>query len=297
MNRKTIALLISIAMAAGICTACSAGGNEKSDTAAGTASEVSQSSVVSDDTDASSDESSAASTGNEVEVLEGRTLTILSDVFFESYYKRIYEIDDYIDLDEVIIGKDVTAVSSDIPGAKKISVSDGNETFTAVDGVLFSKDKTKLVRYPEYCYDKTYVVPDGVTEISRMSFNKAKVENITLPDGVKTIGEYAFSTSNLVSIDLPDGITEIGDGAFMTCLCLESLSIPDSVTSIGDKAFKHCTAMKTLTVPKGVAYMGSKVFEEWKEDQTITVQGRASAPDTWDTDWMVGCPAKIEWNA
>ncbi len=61
-------------------------------------------------------------------------------------------------------------------------VADGNENFKAENGVLFSKDGTRLVFYPTGKTDYSYVIPDGVTQIDEMAFGHSKVQNVTLPD-------------------------------------------------------------------------------------------------------------------
>lgn len=44
-----------------------------------------------------------------------------------------------------------------------------------VDGVLFSADGRRLVRYPQGRTDEKYVVPDGVVEIGPARFSNAKL--------------------------------------------------------------------------------------------------------------------------
>ncbi|MBQ8724500.1 MAG: leucine-rich repeat domain-containing protein, partial [Oscillospiraceae bacterium] len=52
----------------------------------------------------------------------------------------------------------------------EISVSDDNEMFCDMDGVLFTKDMTTLVRYPEANLNSEYTVPDGCTSLANGSF-------------------------------------------------------------------------------------------------------------------------------
>ena len=57
-----------------------------------------------------------------------------------------------------------------------INVESGNPTFCSVDGVLYSKDKSKLINYPCARAGSSYVVPDSVTMLCCTSF--AAVENL-----------------------------------------------------------------------------------------------------------------------
>ena len=100
-----------------------------------------------------------------------------------------------------------------------ITVDSNNAKYSDIDGILFNKDKTNLICYPEGKKDTSYVIPDSV----------------------ESIGYEAFYTChNLTSITIPDSVTSIGDRAFRSCNNLTSITIPDSVTSIGDRAFDYC---------------------------------------------------------
>ena len=102
-------------------------------------------------------------------------------------------------------------------GLKEIEVDADNKNYSSEDGVLYNKDKTKILDCP-----------------------KGK-SLITIPDSVTEIGDYAFSgCSGLTSITIPDSVTEIEAFAFSGCTGLTSITIPDSVTEIGGSAFSGC---------------------------------------------------------
>ena len=105
-------------------------------------------------------------------------------------------------------------------GLREIKVDAGNKNYSSEDGVLYNKDKTKLL----YCIkDKT---------------------SITIPDSVTTIKEYSFwGCTGLTSVTIPDTVTEIGRGVFSGCSGLTSITIPDSVTEIGFDAFYGCKGL------------------------------------------------------
>ena len=109
-----------------------------------------------------------------------------------------------------------------------VEVSEKNENYISVDGVLFTKDRKTFVQYPAGKKDKEYAIPSGVT----------------------TIGGAFSGCSSLESIDLPDSVTTIGIAAFRGCSSLESIVIPDSVTTIGNEAFDGCPSL-TIRAPKG----------------------------------------------
>ena len=94
-------------------------------------------------------------------------------------------------------------------------VEDANQAYSAEDGVLFNKEKSTLVRYPQG-KEGAYTLPNGVNRIGENSFLYCdKLTLITIPDGVNTIEQNAFfSCDGLTSVTLPISIAEIGESAF-----------------------------------------------------------------------------------
>ena len=75
-----------------------------------------------------------------------------------------------------------------------INVSDNNKNYSSIDGVLFNKDKTVIIKYPEGKESKSYKIPNSVTSIGIYAFSDycSSLTSITIPDSVTSIGEYAF---------------------------------------------------------------------------------------------------------
>ena len=129
-------------------------------------------------------------------------------------------------------------------GLTAIDVKAGNNNYTSVNGVLFNKDKTELICYPAGKTDKSYNIPNCVTNVGGWAFDGcASLTSITIPDSVTEIGWSAFEgCTSLTSITIPDSVTEIGWSAFEGCTSLKSITIPSSVTSIGKNAFGYYSA-------------------------------------------------------
>ena len=124
-------------------------------------------------------------------------------------------------------------------GLTAIDVKAGNNNYTSVNGVLFNKDKTELICYPAGKTDKSYNIPNCVTNVGGWAF-----------DGC----------TSLTSITIPDSVTEIDWSAFEGCTSLTSITIPDSVTEIGWSAFEGCTSLKSITIPSSVTSIGKNAF-------------------------------------
>ncbi|MBQ8893500.1 MAG: leucine-rich repeat protein [Clostridia bacterium] len=98
---------------------------------------------------------------------------------------------------------------------KTITVAENNPAFCAVDGVLFSKDQTTLLRFP-YARSGAYTVPEGVTKIGTNAFCHCHyLEEVTLPCSLQTICEQAFFGSKLISLSIPGNVTLIEKDALV----------------------------------------------------------------------------------
>ncbi|WP_400233890.1 leucine-rich repeat domain-containing protein [Methanomethylophilus alvi] len=166
----------------------------------------------------------------------------------------------------VTIPDSVTSIGGDVfsgcSSLTSIIVSEGNEAYRSVDGVLFSKDMKMLVQCLAGKSDDSYIIPDSVTSIGGGAFSGcSSLVSVTIPDSVTSIGQSAFfGCFSLVSVTIPDSVTSIGQFAFYECSSLASVTIPDSVTSIGSDAFFGCSSLTSITIPDGVTSIGGWAF-------------------------------------
>ncbi len=163
----------------------------------------------------------------------------------------------------VTIPKNVSKIGSGIAmdtNIREIVVNSENKNFTAINGVLFTKDKTELVAYPAAKTGTSY----------------------TIPSSVKIIGEAAFTyVSNLTSITIPNGVEEIGESAFSYCDSLVELVVPKSVTLIEMFAFYELDALETLTIHADIEEVPYKSIAECDLLDTIIFDGNVGVVDMW----------------
>ena len=177
-----------------------------------------------------------------------------------------------------------------------IAISEDNEYYKTINGVLYTKDGKTLIRYAPGKTDTEFIIPDGVTTIAEYAFSRnSYITKITLPDSVTTIGDSAFSNClNLVSINIPEGVTtiptyifnncsslrevnipstvtEIGEGAFSFCTQLDNVILPDGLISIGDDAFLNCTALTVVNIPASTVSIGEDAYRQCSSISIITV--------------------------
>lgn len=154
-----------------------------------------------------------------------------------------------------------------------INVNYENENYTSVDGILFNKDKTVLLRYPHAKAGSEYIVPDYVNSIGSNAFQDCgtQLNSIVIPDtAAGTIGEYAFDGClGLESVTIGNSITLIDTRAFWECTNLKSVIIGNSVTSIGTDAFEDCTNLETVVLGNSVETIGDRAFYNCQKLQSI----------------------------
>lgn len=180
---------------------------------------------------------------------------------------------------------------------KEFYVDSKNAIFASINGVLHSKDRTKLILYPIGKDDTTYFLEDNVIEIGDKAFHKAArlisitfnsvvkyigagalgycqaIETIMLPGSIERIGERAFQyCTKLKSVMLSRNISEIGDFAFCECESLENISIPKNVERIGNSAFLNCKKLEKVIVQDNVKYIGESAFKGCQASLHITIR-------------------------
>ena len=195
------------------------------------------------------------------------------DIYPEAFYKCT-------SLRSVTIPRNVEYISgsafSYCTSLSAFTVAADNPYFCAVDGILFSKDKTTLDRYPIGKPGSTYTVPDYVTYIDYAAFEGCRgLQSISLPDSVTEIGDCAFNEcSSLQNITIPDSVTEIGYAVFSNCSGLLGVTIPDSVTKIGREAFSKCASLQSVTIPNSVTSIDGEAFQGCINLASISILGK-----------------------
>ncbi|MGN1420531.1 MAG: leucine-rich repeat domain-containing protein [Eubacterium sp.] len=136
-----------------------------------------------------------------------------------------------------------------------INVSEDNTAFTTENGVLYNKDKTKIICYPFSKSDENYVMPDSVVEIPENCFAGNKfLKSIDLSDNLNKIGNNAFNSSSLTQITIPSSVSDIGISAFENCSKLENVKFDDNVSLPSlNKTFYNCEKLKTVEFGENVS--------------------------------------------
>lgn len=185
------------------------------------------------------------------------------------------------------------------PMITEILVSEGNEAFTSIDGVLFTGDGKELLLYPIGRTEETYTVPEGTERIDdECSFEYGcRLKTLILPASLRSfcewnlfrtvIADYLVDPDNPVYCDVdgvlyskdrktliayppgrteesftvPEGTETIGPSAFSQNEHIRRVFLPDSVQTIGDYAFDG-SALESIRLPDRMKAIGEAAFFE-----------------------------------
>ena len=199
-------------------------------------------------------------------------------------------------------------------GLTTISVGSGNTVYASENGVLFNKNKTTLLFYPEGKAAASYTIPNTVTTIVNNAFHRCLyLTSVTIPSSVTNIGMPQFqSCSKLSNINvvsgntvyasengvlfnknkttlvcypigktatsytIPNTVTTIGDYAFYGCGNLSSVVINNGVTSIGRYAFSFCYNLPSVTIPNSVTSMADNAFSSCNKLTSVVIEEGAT---------------------
>lgn len=135
---------------------------------------------------------------------------------------------------------------------KAYEVDEENEHYTAIDGVVYTKDLKTLVAFPSAYPHKHFVVPSTTKVISDGAFMDSQIESVDLPNGLSVIEYWAFEGASIRSIEIPDTVTEVGEIAFRFCGNLEHVKLSAGLTEVPRQMFSSCYKLKELDIPSNI---------------------------------------------
>ncbi|MDO4692523.1 MAG: leucine-rich repeat domain-containing protein [Porphyromonadaceae bacterium] len=133
---------------------------------------------------------------------------------------------------------------------KEFRVADANKHYTSINGLLYTKDKKTLLRYPQGHADSlNVVIPMGVEQIGESAFEACpNVEHIEVPQSVTDIHSRAFSETGIKRMRLPDKLEVLSPYLFYRCLSLEELHIGPALKTVLGDAFSLCSKLKRISI-------------------------------------------------
>ena len=163
---------------------------------------------------------------------------------------------------------------------------DASWRFSMRDSVVFDKDCTTVLLYPNIKKSKYYTIPSTVKTIAGHSFGRVKnVEEVIIPSSVKNIKPEAFLHCQLKRITIPNSVETIGVNGFCGCTNLEEVTLsramtvideytfdgcsnlihielPSKLQKIRGHAFNDCSKLESIILPKSMVYIGAEAFNK-----------------------------------
>lgn len=155
-------------------------------------------------------------------------------------------------LESIYFGKGLRLFDEDmffyLPALKSVEVSEDNLKYRSVNGILFTKDLTEMVAYPNNYDGESYTIPHETVAIADYCFGNARnLIDIVIPGHVKTIGNYAFwFCEKLESAVLEEGVESIGDSGFESCFSLKYIHLPSTLCRFGAGALNLTYSLSSI---------------------------------------------------
>lgn len=150
-------------------------------------------------------------------------------------------------------------------------VGSNNQYFSSVDGVLYNKNQTRLIRCPA-SKSGDVVTPATVVEYAANSFaNCQSITSIELAYGLTEIWENAFAgCSSLTSVIIPNTVTRINGNVFYECSNLTTIDLPNSLEELGQNAF-YGSGIIDVFLPANVRIIDQLAFQDASQVASVTV--------------------------
>lgn len=179
-------------------------------------------------------------------------------------------------LQTIRIGSGVSELDFDTLNAcrslQNVIVSEDNEYYASIDGVLYDKAIEVLIYYP-ILKGNTYTVPETVTNIDILNygyyngltilFDENSTAFVTEDDVIYNADQTKIIRCNPGKTGeyiMPETVVEIANSAFQDCVNLTKITMSDNVKYIPDFAFMGCTALTQVELSNTLETIGYGAF-------------------------------------
>jgi hypothetical protein len=171
-----------------------------------------------------------------------------------------------------------------------ITISGSNQNLVVDNGLMFTKDRSRLVLFPHGLRLDQFVAPATVRVIADcVLFNCADLVHLSMPS-VVDIGAQSFALcQSLKDVTFGDSLAAIGRRAFAEDAALASISFPPSLTVIADSAFCQCRGLSSVIVLGTLDEVAEGAFSYCNQLQSLVIEDGVIAL----RDWAFGSCVKL----
>jgi len=189
-----------------------------------------------------------------------------------------------------------------------ITVDADNMNYCSAEGVLFNKNKTRLLHAPT-SLTGNYIVPQAVTLVGDFAFsNCSLITSLTFPDNLETLAISSLSDcKGLTSFTIPGAVKFIGHYIFQGSDKITSLNVNGSIPLDLTKSFDVFGGINKQTCILNVPYGTGAAYrntEQWKDFQNIkeaasgfSIDARSMSMPSAGGEITVNVKANVQWSA
>lgn len=127
------------------------------------------------------------------DVIDGYTVTTLADTL------NIASAVEFISIPDTVTAIGTSAFKG-IKSLTGIEVEDGNNNYSGKDGVLYNRDMTALIYYPERKTTEYFEIPQSVTTVMTGAIVNDNIISVAFYEGISEICESAFTAPNIKTV-------------------------------------------------------------------------------------------------
>ena len=173
---------------------------------------------------------------------------------------------------------------------KEITVDSNNSAYSSLNGVLYNKAKTELIKYPENKDTENFSIPETVKTIKDYAFYGADFSAISIPASVKEYEGTVFGDCGWlkeINVDSSNAFYSSDNGVFYNKDKSELIKIPQSmeaetytiastVKTIREYAGIYCSDIQNLIMSKNVENIGYEAFYNCNGLKTVELNNVVS---------------------
>lgn len=185
-------------------------------------------------------------------------------------------------LNSITFGKDIRSIDGksiySCWWVQNVWIDDENPYYCDLDGVIYNKDLTEIVFYPND-HDKHLRAQNGYDNLIDDDGNDMEelwgttnrydekfyqqynrdTRTYVVPSTVTTIGELAFAYSNIVDLYIPNTVTKMDNMAIFKNTVLTNIFSYDTEAEITDTTYKAIDSMSSIqaSLPESLEFIGS----------------------------------------
>ncbi|MBR1732402.1 MAG: leucine-rich repeat protein [Alloprevotella sp.] len=160
------------------------------------------------------------------------------------------------------------ALSQADEALQSVRVEEGNAHFTSLDGILYSKDITRLLCYPAGKKETRYTMPETVREVDGLSLGtNGYITDIDISPALQRVGSNGLLTAKDVNLHVGDlaafcriVLKDDADGddfyapwspyiLYVDGQLATELALPEGITEVGRMQFMSCKSLERVTLP------------------------------------------------